>query len=327
MTPIGLPRFGMGTGAIGNLYRPIGDDEAHATIAAALDAGITYFDTAPYYGFGMAERRLGAALAACDPAGTAIVSTKVGRLLVPTDERGTRHGFVDADPFAPVYDYSADGVRQSFRASQARMGRERVDILLAHDLGRVTHGEDHARHIAAFIDGGYPAMVELREAGLTGAIGIGVNETQVCEELLDWIDLDVILLAGRYTLLDRSAARLLDRCAERGVRVIIGGPYNSGILALDPGRADLQQLHYDYAAPDADIVVRTRALAAICAAAGVSLPAAALQFPLRHPAVACVVAGLAGTGQVADMVARIAADASGAWPALDANEEQDVARP
>lgn len=327
MTVTTLPRFGMGTGAIGNLYRPIGDDEAHATIAAALDAGITYFDTAPHYGFGMAERRLGAALAACDPAGTTIVSTKVGRLLVPTDKRGTRHGFVDADPFEPVYDYGAEGIRQSFRTSQTRIGRDRIDILLAHDLGKLTHGDDHARHIADFVDGGYPAMIELREAGLTGAIGIGVNETQVCEEMLDWMDLDVILLAGRYTLLDRSATRLLDRCAERGVRVIIGGPYNSGILALDPEGAELEGLHYDYAAPDADVVARTRALTAICASTGVPLPAAALHFPLRHPAVACVVAGLAGIGQVTDMVTRMETDVSGAWPALDANEERDRARP
>jgi len=313
-----LPRFGMGTAAIGNLYRAVGDDEAMATVAAALAAGIGYFDTAPHYGFGLAERRLGAALAVHDPAGRALVSTKVGRLLVPTAAQGSRHGFVDADPFEPAFDYGADGIRASFAASLARLRRERVDLLFAHDLGRMTHGDDHPRHLAAFLDGGHAAMVALKRAGAVGGIGIGVNEIAVCDELLDRVDLDVILLAGRYTLLDRSAAALLDRCAERGVRVIVGGPYNSGILAADPAEADPQRLHYDYAAPDAAIVARTRALAAACARAGVALPAAALHFPLRHPAVACVVAGLVGADQVAAMVARIATPVpDAAWPLLD----------
>jgi D-threo-aldose 1-dehydrogenase len=318
MNVAALPRFGMGTAAIGNLYRVVGDDEAMATVAAALAAGIAYFDTAPHYGFGLAERRLGAALAAHDPAGRALVSTKVGRLLVPTEAQGTRHGFVDADPFEPAFDYGADGIRASFAASLARLQRARVDLLFAHDLGRMTHGDDHSRHLAAFLDGGHAAMVALKQAGAVGGIGIGVNEIAVCDELLDRVDLDVILLAGRYTLLDRSAARLLDRCAERGVRVIVGGPYNSGILAADPAEADPQRLHYDYAAPDAAIVARTRALAASCAQAGVALPTAALHFPLRHPAVACVVAGLVGEDQVAAMVARIATPIpDAAWPLLD----------
>ncbi|EZP51105.1 aldo/keto reductase [Sphingomonas sp. RIT328] len=313
-----LPRFGMGTAAIGNLYRAVGDDAALATVAAALAAGIGYFDTAPHYGFGLAERRLGAALAAHDPAGGARVSTKVGRRLVPCAAGGTRHGFVDADPFEPVFDYSAEGIRASFGDSLARLRRARVDLLFAHDLGRLTHGDDHPRHLAAFLDGGHGAMLELQRSGAVGGIGIGVNEIAVCDEVLDHIDLDVILLAGRYTLLDRSAARLLDRCVERGVRVIIGGPYNSGILAADPEAVDPAALHYDYAAPDAAIVARTRALAAACRAVGVALPAAALHFPLRHPAVACVVAGLVGIDQVAAMVARIATPVpEPAWAALD----------
>jgi D-threo-aldose 1-dehydrogenase len=313
-----LPRFGMGTAAIGNLYRAIDDAAAAATVAAALRAGIAYFDTAPHYGFGLAERRLGAALAVHDPAGRAMVSTKVGRLLVPTEARGTRHGFVDADPFEPVFDYCGEAIRASFDSSLARLGRTRVDLLFAHDLGKMTHGADHPRHLAAFLDSGHAAMVALKRAGAVDAIGIGVNEIAVCDELLDHIDLDVMLLAGRYTLLDRSAARLLDRCAERGVRVIVGGPYNSGILAADPAEADPQRLHYDYAAPDAAIVARTRALAATCAEAGVALPAAALHFPLRHPAVACVVAGLAGEAEVAAMVARIATRVpDAAWALLD----------
>lgn len=325
MTRNQFPRFGMGTAAIGNLYRAVDDAEARATVAAALDAGIRYFDTAPHYGFGLAERRLGAALAQHERGAHAIVSTKVGRLLTPTDARGMRHAFVDADPFEPVFDYSADGILRSFDSSRERIGRDTVDLLLAHDLGRVTHGKDHKRHLAAFLDGGYGAMVALREAGAVGAIGIGVNEVAVCDELLDRVDLDVILLAGRYTLLDRSAAALLDRCVARGVRVIVGGPYNSGILAADPAAADPATLPYDYATPDAAIVARARALATTCERAGVTLPAAALHFPLAHPAVACVIAGLAGTDQVAAMATRMATDIpDAAWRALAIQEPSAI---
>ncbi|MBB6503487.1 D-threo-aldose 1-dehydrogenase [Sphingomonas endophytica] len=320
-----LPRFGMGTAAIGNLYRAIDDATADATVAAALDAGVRYFDTAPHYGFGLAERRLGAALAQRDPRRTCQISTKVGRLLTPTDAAGARHGFVDADPFEPVFDYTADGVARSFEASCARLGRDRVDVLLAHDLGRLTHGEAHERHLRDFLDGGYAAMVALRDAGTVGAIGVGVNEVAVCEELLDRVPLDVILLAGRYTLLDRSAKPFLDRCAAQGVRVIIGGAYNSGILARDPHEQDPAQSHYDYAAPPAALVERTRALARTCATAGVSLPAAAIQFPLRHPAVACVLAGLGSPQEVADLRARIDAPiADDLWPTLEARAPQQL---
>lgn len=325
MSAVVLPRYGMGTAAIGNLYRAVTDDEAGATVAAALGAGITYFDTAPHYGFGLAERRLGAALAAHDAADRVCVSTKVGRVLVPTDATGTRHGFVDADPFEPLFQYDADSVRRSFDGSCARIGRERIDILYAHDLGERTHGPDHPRHLAEFLDGGYPAMVALRDAGMVGAIGIGVNEVAICDALLDRIDLDVILLAGRFTLLDRSAAALLDRCAERGVRVVIGGPYNSGILASEPGKTGLGGAHYDYAAPDAAIIARTNALAAACDRAGIALPTAALQFPLTHPAVACVIAGLAGTDQVDAMVTRMATAIPDAiWPTLTPTESPTI---
>jgi len=314
-----LPRFGMGTAAIGNLYRAVRDDEADATVAAALRAGIGYFDTAPHYGFGLAERRLGAALAAYDPAQTAIVSTKVGRVLVPTEQTGTRHGFVDADPFDEVYDYSADGIHRSLEASAERLQERRIDIVLAHDLGVETHGAEHSRHRDAFLDSGYRALCDLRDAGVIGAVGIGVNEIAICEEVLDAVPLDVILLAGRYTLLDRGAVALLDRCASLGVRVIAGGPYNSGILARDTIADDTGGLRYDYAPPSAEIVARARALAAVAADAGVLLPAAALQHPLRHPAVACVIAGLVGVEQVEATAERIAVEIpTPVWNALDA---------
>jgi len=237
-----------------------------------------------------------------------LLSTKVGRLLEPTTERGARHGFVDADPYEPRFDYSRDGIRRSYDSSLGRLKRDRVDILLAHDLGRLTHGAAHEQHLAAFLDGGYRAMRDLKDAGAIDVIGIGVNEIAICLELIERVELDVILLAGRYTLLDRSAADVLvPLCARRGIRLIIGGPYNSGILARDD-LSDIARLRYDYAQAPAETIAQAQRLAALCARFGVSLPAAALQFPLRDPRVATVIAGVANPGEVRDLVARAAAE-------------------
>lgn len=303
-----LPRFGMGCAGIGNLYAPVSDEEAFRTVAAAWRAGIRYFDTAPHYGFGLSERRLGAALAVLDPAGEAIVSTKVGRLLMPIGEAGgERHGFVDAEPFEPVFDYSHDGIVRSHEESLDRLRRTRIQILLAHDLGALTHGGEADRHLRDFLDGGYQAMRSLRDAGAVDAIGIGVNETEVCLDLLERVELDVILLAGRFTLLDQGALdRLLPLCRERGVRVIAGGPYNSGILAQSTriGR----DLRYDYQAPPEPILLQAAAIERVCEHFHVPLPVAALHFPLRHPCVASVIPGLVGEHQVEEMIERLA------WP-------------
>ncbi len=300
-----LPRLGMGTAGIGNLYAPVSAEDARTTVAAAWAAGVRYFDTAPHYGFGLAERRLGETLAELDPQGEAIVSTKVGRLLEPvTGGARERHGFVDADPFEPVFDYTRDALLRSHQESLARLNRARVDVLLAHDLGELTHASDSERHMRAFLDSGYGAMRELKDQGAIDAIGIGVNEVEVCLYLLDRVELDVILLAGRYTLLDRSAAdRLLPLCSERGVQVIVGGPYNSGILAQPT--ASQRQPRYDYEAPPAPILARAAALEQLCEAHGVPLGAAALQFPLRHPAVASVIPGLVGEAQVRQTIERM----------------------
>lgn len=308
---IALPSLGMGCAGIGNLYRAVPDEVADATVAAALAGGIGYFDVAPHYGFGLAEARLGRALARHDPAQRAIVSTKVGRLLAPTDSREPeRHGFVDAPPLEPVFDYSHDGVLRSHEASLARLQRARVEILFGHDLGRQTHGADADRHLRDFLDGGYPALRRLRDEGAIDAIGIGVNEIAVCDQLLDHVELDVILLAGRYTLLEQeAAAALLERCARVGTRVVIGGPYNSGILVEGSARA--AGAHFNYAPPPAGVIARVAALEAVCAVHGVPLPAAALQFPLHAPAVAAVIPGLVGTDQVADTL-RFAG-----WPVPD----------
>lgn len=317
---LALPPLGVGTAAIGNLYAAVSDADAEATIAAALDAGITYFDTAPHYGFGLAERRLGEALGDAP----VLLSTKVGRVLEPTAARGERHAFVDADPYEPRFDYSADGIRRSYESSLGRLKRDRVDILLAHDLGRLTHGAEHERHLRAFLDGGYQAMRDLKDTGAIDAIGIGVNEIAVCLELMARVELDVILLAGRYTLLDRSAAEaLIPECDRRGIRLIIGGPYNSGILAKDD-LSDTARLHYDYAQAPIETVARAQRLATLCARFGVPLPAAALQFPLRDPRVACVIAGVARPGEVQDLIARAAAEIPDeAWAALALEENEE----
>lgn len=324
MSKLKLPRFGMGTASIGNLYAPITDEAADATVGAALAAGVRYFDTAPYYGFGLAERRLGAALEAHDPAGEAIVSTKVGRRLEPDDNPAReRHGFVDGDPFTPVFDYGYDAVLRSHEESLERLRRGRVEILLAHDLGALTHGAEAERHMRAFLDGGYRAMVELKQSGAIDAIGVGVNETAVIEHLLERVDLDVVLIAGRYTLLDQQAAeRLLPICAAKGVKVIVGGPYNSGILAR-PGIARAEA-RYDYVAAPAEVVARAEAIEQLCDRFGVPLPAAAIQFPSRHPAVDCVVAGLGSEREVGEAVERLATPIiEELWQAL---EEQGLVR-
>jgi len=307
---IALPTLGVGCAGIGNLYRVVEDEVADDTVAAALAGGIGYFDVAPHYGFGLAEMRLGRALAAHDPHGRALVSTKVGRLLEPTDSDAVeRHGFVGAPPLEPVFDYSHDAVLRSVDESRSRLARDRIDVLLAHDLGVLTHRADAAHHLATFLDGGYAAMRRLRDEGAVGAIGLGVNEIAVCHQVLDRVELDVILLAGRYTLLEQDdALPLIERCRRTGTRLVIGGPYNSGILVEGSGGAR----HFDYAPPPRSVVARVAALEQACAAYGVPLPAAALQFPLRDPQVACVIPGLVGREQL-EATLRYAG-----WPVPDA---------
>lgn len=274
-----------------------------AAVETAWGQGVRYFDTAPHYGFGLGEERLGAALRRHDPHGEAVVSTKVGRLLAPAPEAAReRHGFVGAAAFEPVFDYSHDGVLRSFEESLKRLGRDRVDMLFAHDLGEATHGPDHAARWNEFIGGGYLALRRLRDEGVVGAIGLGVNEWQVCERAMAEAEFDVFLLAGRYTLLEQTAlASFLPECARRGVSVIVGGPFNSGVLAC----ATPSEAHYDYASPPNWVAEKVAALRAVCADWQVELPAAALQFPLAHPQVASVVPGMGTVGQVDDALTLI----------------------
>ncbi len=291
----GLPvcTLGFGGAAIGNLYRQLRDDDATAAVNESLAAGVRYFDTAPFYGFGLSELRLGKALKGAQP--PPVISTKVGRRLVPAgpqDASVGREGYFSPRPFAPVFDYGYESVLQSHAESLERLGVSRVDILLCHDIGHLTHGASHAARVREFLDGGYRAMRELRDSGAVRAIGLGVNEWEIGVELLAACDLDCILLAGRYTLLEQPALeKLLPLCEERGVSIICGGPFNSGILAAG-SRAGAGS-HYNYAAPPASVLERVRKLEELCAEFEVPLRAAALQFPLGHANVASVVAGCA----------------------------------
>jgi len=300
--PISL--LGFGAAPIGNLYQPLSDAQATGAVNAALSAGIRYFDTAPHYGFGLSETRLGAALAESDASESLIISSKVGRILVPsTSTESVRHGFAGAPPLEPLFDYSYDGVMRSFEASLQRLQRHHIDILFAHDLGPLTHGADHLARFREFMDGGYRAMNELKAAGQISAIGLGANEWQVCEEALNHGDFDGFLLAGRYTLLEQGAcATFLSLCAQRGASVILGGPFNSGILATGVKHADSASgkvpLHYNYEPAPQEIITRVAQLETVCEEFGVPLAAAALQFPVAHPQICSVLAGFASDAQV-----------------------------
>lgn len=303
--------LGFGAAPIGNLYQPLTDVQANEAVKSALTAGIRYFDTAPHYGFGLSETRLGAALARTSVSEPVIISTKVGRLLVPSTSRASvRHGFADAPPLEPQFDYSYDGVMRSFAASLQRLQCEHIDILLAHDLGPLTHGADHPTRFREFMDGGYRAMSELKAAGQVTAIGLGTNEWQICEAALKHGDFDGFLLAGRYTLLEQGACEsFLPLCARRGASVILGGPFNSGILATGVKSAAIASgkvpLHYNYEPAPQVIIDRVAQLETLCEEFAVPLAAVALQFPAAHPQICSVLAGLASATQVQQSMAWI----------------------
>jgi D-threo-aldose 1-dehydrogenase len=290
--------FGFGASSLGNLYRVVDDDRARRTVEAAWDHGVRYFDTAPFYGFGLSERRLGDALRGHDRDAW-ILSTKVGRLLVPGEAGGERHGFHSPMPFDPVFDYSYDGVMRSFEASLQRLGLERIDILYMHDLGSMTHGQDHPAQFARAAEGGFRAMAELRDQGLVCGIGLGVNEIEVCDQSLDHADFDLFMIAGRYTLLDQRADGFFQDCRRRGIGVVAAGVFNSGVLATGVSGAGV---HYDYGEAPASIIERVAAMERVCAAFDTPLPAAALQFVAAHPAVTLAVVGTGSPSRIAETV-------------------------
>jgi D-threo-aldose 1-dehydrogenase len=283
--------LGFGTAPLGNLYRSIDNAQALQTLQQAWSLGVRYYDTAPLYGLGMGETRLGAFLRE-RPRDEFVLSTKIGRVLqrcAPGDREGIGK-FFDVPSRRVIYDYSYDGVMRSLDASFERLGVDRVDVVLCHDIDIFTHGsaEASAQRTREFLDGGVRALSDLRSQGVVAAIGIGVNEWQVSETVARNSDVDLFLLAGRYTLLEQeSLDSFLPLCERKGMGVIIGGPFNSGILATGPKPGAF----YNYDPAPAQILERVRAIEAVCTAHGVALRDAALQFPLLHPAVVCVVPG------------------------------------
>lgn len=281
-TRLRLPCLGFGGAALGGLFSAVDPDAAKSTLQMAYGAGLTYVDTAPFYGFGRSERAVGDVLRGRDY----ILSTKVGRLLRPGAVADpAAMGWPDALPFHPEFDYSYDGIMRSFEDSLQRLGLSRIDILYVHDIGRETHGDDNSGHFADLEKGGYRALDELRKNGDISAIGLGVNEAEICSKALKIGDWDVFLLAGRYTLLEQEPLNdLLPECQAAGTSIVIGGPYNSGVLVGGDT--------WNYGAIPENVRTRVAALKQVCDQFNVPLAAAALQFPLAHPVVASVIPGL-----------------------------------
>lgn len=303
-TRLAASRVGLGASALGNLYQAVSDAKARETVDAAWQDGIRYFDTAPFYGFGLAERRLGDALRE-RPRDEWLLSTKVGRLLRPLPDASAsaseRNGFVSPMPFEAVFDYSYDGVMRSFEDSLQRLGLSRIDIVYVHDIGRHAHGDANDALFPVAMDGGYRALDELRSAGVLGAIGLDVNEVAVCEASFAYADFDLFMLAGRYTLLDQGPLDgFFDACIARGVGIVAAGVFNSGILAT--GTSGPGVPHYDYLPAPPEIVDRVRRIEAVGARHDVPLAAAALQFSAAHPAVVVPVIGTASPARVHDTV-------------------------
>jgi D-threo-aldose 1-dehydrogenase len=294
--------LGLGCAAIGSLFSTVSEADAQATVDAAWAAGVRFFDVAPQYGHGLSERRLGAALQAYDR-GSLVVSTKVGRLLRPTRDRPPTI-FAEPGDLVPQFDFSRDGILRSIDESLERLGTDRIDVALVHDPD---DHEEEARREA------FPTLLALRDEGVVQAVGCGMNQSAMLEGFVRDVDLDCVLLAGRYTLLDRTGAGLLDRCAERRVGVVLGGVFNSGIL-VDPDDHPV----YDYETAPRDLVERARRMRAVCTAAGTELPAAALQFSARHRAVTTVLLGARSAAELEDDVAFAeAALPAELWAALD----------
>jgi D-threo-aldose 1-dehydrogenase len=322
---LSFTELGFGAAPLGNLYRAIPDAEADAILEAAWAGGVRYFDTAPLYGFGLSETRLNRFLRD-KPRDACVISTKVGRLLrpVPPDRRDGVGKWFDVPSRAEVYDYGYDAVFRSLEISLERLGLDRVDILYAHDLDIFNHKTPEAldARLREFLDGGHRALVELRDQGVIRAFGAGVNQWQPCRWIAERGDPDLFLLAGRYTLLEQDALdALLPLCEARGIGIVVGGPYNSGILATGPRPGAF----YNYDLAPQDILDRVARIEALCRAHGVRLLDAAFQFPLRHPAVVSVIPGGQGT---AEMAANLAAARAEVPPALWADlKENGLMRP
>ena len=291
-TDLRVSRLGFGGVPLGGLYKDLSEDEADATVRRALELGIKYFDTAPIYGFGKSEIRLGRELAHCNR-DSIVVATKVGYTLVPEDggrDEKVFHRFTNVPPMRPVFDYSYDGIMRTFEGSLRRLNLSRVDILNIHDP------DDHWDEAIGIV---YPALHQLRSEGVVGAIGVGMNQAEMLARFAREGDFDCLLLAGRYTLIDHTGLReLLPICERKGISVIIGGPYNSGILATGarPGAT------YNYVDASPAVLEKVAAIEAVCGRHDVPLQAAALQFPMAHPAVAAIIPGARSVAEVEENV-------------------------
>lgn len=291
-TELYIDVLGLGGAPLGGNFVDLDYAQAALLIEASRDAGIGYFDTAPWYGFGRSERVMGDILRGKDY----ILSDKVGRLLKPgAVANPLDYGMIDPLPFHVIYDYGYDGIMRAYEDNLQRLGLDRIDILLAHDIGTFQHGEENARHFRDLVQGGYRAMDELRRTGAVTAIGLGVNENEVCMDALGIGDWDVFLLAGRYTLLEQTPLdTLFPACRAAGTTIICGGPFNSGILV---GRE-----MWNYAKAPAEIVDKARTLGNVADEFSVPLPAAALQFPLGNDLVSSVIPGPRSKGELEQIV-------------------------
>ena len=280
-TTVELDVLGLGCAPLGGNFVDLNYNQAAEIIKFALDSGIRYFDTAPWYGFGRSERVVGDQLRNSQ----FIISSKVGRILKPgAVDNPSNYGMVDPLPFHPVYDYSYDGIMRSFEDGLQRLGLDQIDILLVHDIGEFQHGEENQRHFKDLSETGYKAMDELRNNDVVKAIGLGVNENKVCLDALEIGNWDVFLLAGRYTLLEQTPlVSLFPKCKNAGTSIICGGPFNSGVLV---GRE-----MWNYANAPKDVVNKVKSLKKIAENFNIPLPAAALQFPLFNEIITSVIPG------------------------------------
>lgn len=325
-TSLEVTALGLGCAGLGGLYRDVDEAQARATIDRAWEAGIRLFDTAPFYGYTKSEHNVGAALRERER-DSYVLSTKAGRIMRPErggGARAPRDGWAHPLPFVPVYDYTYDGIMRSFDDSLQRLGVARIDILLVHDIGTFTHGERHAHYWRQLSEGGFKALDALRASGAVRAVGLGVNEEAVVLDAMREFEIDCALLAGRYTLLEQGTLdTLLPECERRGVSILVGGAFNSGILARGvrhlraaPDAAS-SALKFNYGEAPVQVVERVERIETVCDAYGVTLPSAALRFPYAHSVVASVLTGASSADELAQNVAAFSAAAPAElWEAL-----------
>jgi D-threo-aldose 1-dehydrogenase len=301
---LAVTTLGFGAAPLGDLYARLDEAQAVATVEAALAAGVTLIDTSPLYGHGLSEHRVGAGLRRAGRPNV-VISTKVGRVAEPFTGRGDGSGYLGGLPHGMRFDYSYDGAMRSLEQSALRLGIDRIDVVLIHDVDVWTHGPQMIeQRFAEAMDGAYRALEKLRSAGAVRAIGVGVNEAEMCERFARAGDFDTMLLAGRYSLLEQPAlASFMPLALEKRIGLMLGGVFNSGILATGP----VAGAKYNYRPAPPEILARVAALEAVCSRHGVPLRRAALQFPLGHPAVASLVMGAVKPEEVADQVAELAA--------------------